>query len=147
LKNCACAILVLALARAVRAVEHASLPDLQEELAVVCPLLDDAVAVAGEPHIVLAIDEAAVDGARHGVGIAPRIDQVAREVENEHRGCLQRRFRFLLGDVAAVGDHQVIVSVNADAACSSDDPPFGQRLGPPGIDLELRPVALCPQRR
>ena len=53
------------------------------------PLLDDAIAVAGEPHIVLAIDEAAVDGPWYGIGISPRIDQVAREIEDEHRRRLQ----------------------------------------------------------
>ena len=50
--------------RAVGRVEDAALADLQKGLSVVAPFLDDAVAVAGEPDVVLVIDEAAVDDAR-----------------------------------------------------------------------------------
>jgi len=76
------------------------------------------------------------------VRVAPGIHEVARKVENEDRRRRLRRLRFLGGDVAPVGHDEMILRVYAHAPGASDDPAFGQRLGPVGIDLECRRGAL-----
>ena len=63
----------------------------QQRLAVVRILLDDAVAVAGDPDVVLVIDEAAVETGRHrgelrGARVAEMVHDVAVAVEFDHRG-------------------------------------------------------------
>ena len=61
----------LAAPGAVDGIEFSARADLQQQLAVRRIFLDDAVAVAGDPDVLLVIDEAAVDRARHGGLIAP----------------------------------------------------------------------------
>ena len=48
------------------------------------PLLDDAVAIAGQPDVVLMIDEAPVDDAWHRGRVAERMDEVAGQIEYQH---------------------------------------------------------------
>ena len=99
--------------------------------------LDDAVAVGADPHVVVAVEGAAVDGVRDYFGIAPGVDQGAGRVEHQDGRGLLRSFLFFVGDVAAVDYHYVIMGVGADAAELAGDPTGGQGLGPGGIDFEL----------
>ena len=135
----------LALRRSVRRVEDASLSDLQKQLPVVAPFLDDAVAVACQPDVVLVIDEAAVDDAGHCVRVAKGMNQVAGEIEDQNRRRLKGGLSLLSGDVTTVGDDEMIVRIGADAAGPADDPFVGQRLWPVGIDSECLGV-LCGER-
>ena len=91
------------------------------------------------------IDEAAVDDAGHRIRVAERMDEVAGEIEDQHRRRLNRCLRFFCGDVAPVGDDEVIVRIGADAAGAPDDPFVGERLRPIRIDLESLRV-LCGER-
>ena len=74
-------------------VTDALLTNLQQQtLAVVRPFLDDAVAVASNPDVVLVVDETPVDAvgkhrSRPGWaerGVAPAVDEVACRIELEH---------------------------------------------------------------
>ena len=76
----------LAFTGAVGGIEDAALPDLEQEFSIVRVLLDDAVAVAGQPDIVVMIGITAVDDAGDLVPIAiPGAHQVAGKIKHEDR--------------------------------------------------------------
>ena len=131
-------VLILRLARAVFAVEYAALSNLHQQLAVVAPLLDDAVAVAGQPDVALSIDETPMNNPGHRVRVAPGIDEIAREVEDQDGRRLLRGLGLLFRNVAPVGDDEVVMGIDADAAGAPDNPTLGQRFRPGGVDSELR---------
>src|SRR5258706_9373436 len=69
----------LAFGSAVSRVENTALADLKQKFPIVAVFLDDAVAIAGEPDIVVAIGETAMDHPRNRVPVpVPGINQISR---------------------------------------------------------------------
>ena len=130
-------VVALAAPRAVDRVEFALGADLQQQLAVRRVFLDDAVGIAGDIDILVAVDEAAVDRVGHRVLVAPGADDVALHVELDDRRRGDRGFLLLVGDVAPVDHVDVVLLGRADAAELAGDPVLRQFLGPAGIDCEF----------
>ena len=108
-------------------------------------LLDDSVAVAGNPEVVIGVERTSVQ-ARHGhsVRVAPARDQVAVHVE--HQDVLRRHrasLRLVFGDIASIEDDDVVVGVDADPRQLPVQPPLGQGPGPIRIDFEPGRLLRC----
>jgi hypothetical protein len=104
--------------------------------------LDDSIAIAGGPKIVLIVDEAAVGNIRNDFPVAKAIHYIAVGIEFDIGWRLLRNFRFLVRHVIPINDENVILCVHAYTAHLSDYPVFRQRLWPVGIDHEFRATAL-----
>ena len=117
--------------RVERVVAESPGPDLQERQgrAVVRILLHDAVAVAGDPDVVLVVDEAAVNAVGQDIPVAPRVHDVPRgvELDDGSRGNGVQRFR-RVDEIAAGHDEDVVLRIDAGPR----DFPGGPRLGLPG---------------
>ena len=108
--------------------------------------LDDSVAIAGRPKIVLIVNGAAVSDIRNDFPVAKAIHYIAVGIEFDVRWRLLRNFPFLVCHVIAINDEDVILCVHAYTADLSDYPFSRQRLWPVRIDNEFRTAALrlCP---
>ena len=129
--------------------------DLHQELAVVRELEDVRIAdaVSADPHVVLVVDRDAVVRVGPHVSVArsaPRLHEIARGIELENRwrgptaftdgrigvgadfGALVQR------GVAAMDDEDVVLRIHANTDGGAEYPVVGERLGPHGVDLELR---------
>ena len=99
-----------------RPVAHSSCADLKQQIAFARVLLDDAIAVAGNPDIVLVIDEAAVDAVRQDRRLTPCIHYVTVAIVLDNRrgrdrdDCLWRDQTVI---VTAVHGENVVVRVDA----------------------------------
>ena len=79
-------IQALAFIGAVGGIKNAALADLEQEFSIMGVLLDDAVAVAGDPDIVVAVGVTTVNDAGQLVPIAiPGAGQVAGKIKQEYR--------------------------------------------------------------
>ena len=130
-----------------RPIALAARADLQQQrLAVVRVLLDDAIAVAGDPDVVLIVDEAAVDAVRQHVAIAPGVDHVARLIELDHRRRRHRVERLRrVDEIAARDDEDVVARVDAGAGHLAGRPRLGL-AGRRADDQRCAPVAGAGQR-
>src|SRR5262249_14313246 len=70
-------------------IETAALADLQQQPAIGSIFLDDAVAVACDVEIVVAVDHATMNRARHDIALPPGGDEIAGGIELHDR---RRRF-------------------------------------------------------
>jgi hypothetical protein len=104
--------------------------------------LDDSIAIAGRPKIVLIVNGAAVGNIRNDFPIAKAIHYIAVGIEFNVRWRLLRNLPFLVCHVIAINDEDVILCVHAYTADLSDYPFSRQRLWPVGIDNEFRTAAL-----
>src|SRR5258708_11268205 len=105
-------------------------------------LLEDSIAVAGDPDVVLEIDEVAVQAVRQDLEIAPGVHHVPRAIDLDDR---RRRFphdRLFPRQVSrrsaggtAVDREEVIVRVEAGSRDLAGDPPIRKRFRPERIDL------------
>src|SRR5208282_680983 len=109
--------------------------------------LNDSVAIAGCPKIVLIIDSAAVRDIRNDFPVAETIHHVPIGTEFNVRWRLLGDFRFLVCHVAAINDENVILCVHAYAAHLSDDPFSRQGFWPIGIDDESCTAGMCLRAR
>jgi hypothetical protein len=109
----------------------------------VAVFLDDSIAIACRPKIVLIVNGAAVGDIRNDFPIAKAIHYIAVGIEFNVRWRLLRNFPFLVCHVIAINDEDVILCVHAYTADLSDYPFLRQRLWPVGIDNEFRTAALC----
>jgi hypothetical protein len=98
--------------------------------------LHDPIGVAGDPQIVVAIDEAAVNRFRDNFGIAERIDDVAFGIELNDGGSGGAGFSFLLFQILPVHNEHVVLRIDADATQPSGYPIIGERPGPIRIHFE-----------
>src|SRR6266850_4784371 len=81
MKNCSVLIERFTLSGAIGGIEHALFPDLKQELAsVVRIFLHHAGWSASDPHVVVLIEVTAVEACFEKLGIAPRINHVARGI-------------------------------------------------------------------
>src|SRR5262249_41176544 len=138
----------------------------QQRAAVVRPLLHDAVAVAGEPDVVLAINEATVSAVRqdqvlagvrvwtpigkgcwHQRRVAPAVDHFALAIEFDDRWRGLRRIRLTANSLRrnqasslepARENKQMIPRIDACPTDFARHPIVGQRLRPKRIDAEMR---------
>src|SRR4029453_5306811 len=106
-------------------------------------LLDDAIAVAGNPDIVLVIDEAAVDAVRQLCRVTPRVYYVTMAIVFDHRrgraraACLSRAHTVI---VTAVDGENVVARVDAGSGDLTRHPGLtgcwinGERFRPEWID-------------
>src|ERR1700690_3986115 len=104
--------------------------------------LDDSVAIARRPEIVLIVNGAAVRDIRNDFPIAKAVHHIAVGIEFDIRRRLLRNFRFLVCHVIAINDENVILCIHAYTAHLTDYPFSRQRLWPVGIDNEFRTAAL-----
>jgi hypothetical protein len=105
--------------------------------------LDDSIAIASRPKIVLIVNDAAVGCIRNDVPVAEAIHNIAVGIEFDVRWRLLCNFRLLACHVIPINDENVILCVHAYTAYLSGYPFFKQRLWPAGIDYEFRATALC----
>src|SRR6202021_1119816 len=131
-----------ALESAVGCIDNASLADLHEQFSVVTVFLNDSIAIAGGPEIVLIVDDAPVGDIRNLSPVAEAIHYVAVGIEFDVRRGLLHNFRFLVRHIIPIDDENVVLRVHAYTAHLSDYPIFRQRLWPVGIDHEFRTTAL-----
>jgi hypothetical protein len=91
--------------------------------------LNDSIAIAGRPKIVLIIDGGAVGDIRNDLSVAEAIHYIAFGIEFNVRWRLPRNFPFLVCvcHVIAINDENVILCVRAYAADLTDYPFSGQR--------------------
>jgi hypothetical protein len=78
---------------ALGSIDNVSLADLHEQLSVVTVFLDDSIAIAGCPKIILIIDFAAVGDIRNDFPVAEAIHYIAVGIEFDVRWRLLRNFR------------------------------------------------------
>ena len=104
--------------------------------------LNDSIAVAGCPKIVLVVDGAAVGDIRDDIPVAEAIYYIAVGTEFDERGHLLRNFRFLVCNVIPTNNKNVILCVHTHTAHLSVYPVLRQRLWPVGINDEFRDTAL-----
>src|SRR5712692_8978172 len=132
-------------------VAETSGPDLEQHRpAVVRVLLHDSISIAGDPDVVLVVDETAMQTIRHDVSVAKGVHHVSFAVElDDRRGgdC-----DHILGSdqVPAVYREDVIVRIDASSSHFPGDPRFarglimGQRSGPGRIDpITGRSFVIC----
>ena len=131
-----------ALESAIGSIDNASLTDLHKQLSVVTVFLDDSIAIAGCPKIILIIDFAAVGDIRNDIPVAEAIHHISVGIEFDVRWRLLRDLRFFVCHVTPINDEHVILRVHTYAADLSDYPSSWQRLRPVGIDRVFRPPAL-----
>jgi hypothetical protein len=67
-------------------------------------LLDDSIATAGHPKIVLIVNGAAVGDIRDDFPVAETVHHIAVGIEFDVRRSLLRNFRFLVCDVIPIND-------------------------------------------
>src|ERR1700723_3793244 len=128
---------------AVGSIDNASYPDLHQQFSVMTVFLDDSIAIACRPEIVLIIHGAAVRDIRNDFPIAKAIHHIAVGMEFDVRRRLARNFPFLVCHVIAINDEDVILCVHAYTANLSDYPFSRQRFWPIGIDDEFHTAVLC----
>src|SRR5713101_5286706 len=132
-------------------VAETSGPDLEQHRpAVVRVLLHDSISIAGDPDVVLVVDETAMQTIRHDVSVAKGVHHVSFAVElDDRRGgdC-----DHILGSdqVPAVYREDMIVRIDASSSHFPGDPRFarglimGQRSGPGRIDpITGRSFVIC----
>ena len=129
----------------VRGIELSPRADLHQQLAVVAVLLNDAVVVPSHIQVVLAVERAAVNRARHCIRIPEGRHQRADPIEHENRRRLHAGFDLLFGDVSTVDDSDVVVRVGAHATQLTSDPLVGERFRPRRVQVEVE--GLRPARR
>src|SRR5204862_5563186 len=132
----------------------AGVPDLQDEPARARELQNLVVFLraAGEPYVVVGVDEDAVLGPEPLVSrarTAPGLQEFAIRRELEHRrrrkAALRLRWRERRGPLGfrdaprALEHPDVVVGVDGDTANGAGDPVVRQQLRPERIGLELRP--------
>ena len=78
--------------------------------------LDDSIAVASSPKIVLIVDGAAVGDIRSDFPVAEAIHHIAVGIEFDVRWRLLRNLRFLVCHVIPINDENVILCVHAYTA-------------------------------
>src|ERR1022692_4191528 len=127
---------------AVGSIDNASFPDLHQQFSIVTVFLDDSIAIACSPKIVLIVNGAAVGNIRNDFPVAKAIHHIAVGIEFNVGWRLLCNFRFLVRHVITIDDEDVILCVHAYTADLSDYPFFWQRLWPVRIDNELRTAAL-----
>src|SRR5208282_4950843 len=130
---------------AVGSVDDASFPDLHHYFSVVTVFLDDSIAIACSPKIVLIVNGAAVGDIWNDFPVTEAIHYTAVRIEFNVRWRLLCNFRFLVCHVIAINNEDVILCVHAHTADLSDYPFARQRLGPVGIDNESRTAVMFPR--
>src|ERR1700682_4050716 len=139
---------------ATRPVTHAPHPDRHLPDAAMRVLLDDSVFIAGDPDVVLEIDEAAVQAVRQEFEVAPGVHHVPVAVELDdrrrrlpHDRLFRRQVSRRSAGGTAVDREEVIVRVEAGSRDLAGDPPIRKRFRPERIDLVSRgPVVLVRPR-
>src|SRR5271156_168829 len=131
-----------ALESAVRSIDNSSFADLHKQFPVVTVFLNDSIAIAGGPKIVLVVDDAAVGDVRNSVPVAEAIHHITVGIEFDVRWGLPRNFRFLVRHIVPIDDENVILRVHTYTAHLSNYPIFRQQPRPVGIDDEFRATAL-----
>jgi hypothetical protein len=111
-----------ALESAIGRIDDTSFADLHQQLSVVTVFLDNSIAIAGRPKIVLIVDDAAVGDIRNDFPVAEAIHYIAVGIEFNVRRRLLRNFLFLVRHVIAIDDENVILSVHANTAHLPDYP-------------------------
>ena len=104
--------------------------------------LDDSIAVASSPKIILIVNGAAVGDIRNDFPVAKAIHHIAVGIEFDVRWRLLRNLRFLVCHVIPINDENVILCVHTYTTDLSDYPFFRQWLWPAGIDHVFRPTVL-----
>src|SRR6267142_5565298 len=148
MKNCSVLIERFTLSGAIGGIEHALFPDLKQELAsVVRIFLHHAVWSASDPHVVVLIEVTAVEACFEKLGIAPRINHVARGINLNYERSHAPGVQVDVQDILPIEDEYVVLAIHADSAQPSKHPSVWQRLRPGQIDLVLRRSVLRMRRR
>src|SRR5208282_2026808 len=126
---------------AVGSVDDASFPDLHHYFSVVTVFLDDSIAIACSPKIVLIVNGAAAGDIWNDFPVTEAIHYTAVRIEFNVRWRLLCNFRFLVCHVIAINNEDVILRIHAHAAHLSDYPFFRKRFWPIGIDNEFGTAA------
>ena len=98
-----------------RVVAHTARPDLQQQPAAIMRiLLHDAIAVAGDPDVVLVVDEAAVNAVGQHIPVAPGVHHASVGVEFDN-GCRRNRIESFgrVDEVSARHNEHMIPRVDA----------------------------------
>jgi hypothetical protein len=99
-------------------------------------LLNDSVAVTRGPEVVLMVDKAAVGDVRHQFPVAEAAHQISGRIEFQERRRLFRYFSFLVGDITAIHDEDVVLRIDTNTAHLAKHPVVRQRFGPRRIYLK-----------
>ena len=107
---------------AVGSIDNASFPDLHQQFSVVTVFLDDSIAIACRPEIVLIVDGAPVGDIRNDFPVTEAIHHIAFGIEFNVGWRLLCNFPFFVCHVIAINDEDVILYVHAYTADLSDYP-------------------------
>jgi hypothetical protein len=109
--------------------------------------LDDSIAIARRPKIVLIVDEAAVGDIWNDFSVPEAIYYLAVGIEFDKRWRLLCNFCFLVRDVIPINDEHVILCVHTYTAYLSIYPALRQGPWPARIDYEFRATACACTRQ
>jgi hypothetical protein len=113
-----------ALESAIGSIDNASVPDLRQLFFVVAVFLDDSIAVASSPKLVLVVNGATVSDIRNDFPVAEAIHHITVGIEFDVRRRLLRNPRFLFSHVIPINDENVILCIHTYTADLSDYPFF-----------------------
>ncbi|PYS14775.1 MAG: hypothetical protein DMG15_06870 [Acidobacteria bacterium] len=125
--------------RAVGGIDNTLLADLKQHLATVVRIfLNHPGGRTRDPDIVVLIHAARMQPRIEKLRIAPGIDDITCRIEFNNRRSQFAAIQVAFDDILPIENEDMVLSINTDAAQSSEHPAVGQRLRPGNIGLISR---------